>query len=190
VLGDHQGDAVEIDKGKWFNGLMALGCLLFLAAIFVPTVSTRHHGPSVERMVRSQMSQYVTALQMFRGEYGEFPDFMEGQSRIDLSDAKTCDQFIEAISGRKRDGAKSSAYGNRRGITFYSFSESEIPIDAATGYRCIQTADGNTNLMLFLDHDGDGILEVESEGKTQTIRRRVTMATVATDECDAVTLWE
>ena len=181
---------MKIDKAQWFNGLMALGGLLLLAGIFVPTVSGRHHGPSMRSMVRSQMSQYVTALYLFHGEYGKFPDFMEGQSRIDLSDAKTCDQFIEAISSRRLDGSKSTAYGNRRGIVFYTFSEREIVVDEATGYRLIQTRDGNTNLVLFLDQDGDGRLEVASEGKTQTIRTKIAMATLATAECDAVTLWE
>ena len=74
----------------------------------------------------SQFSNYLNALEMFHSEYGEYPTFLGGRSRVSLSDRPVAEQFYEALSGRTYAGQRISAHGNIRGIGFHSFSESEL----------------------------------------------------------------
>lgn len=127
---------------------------------------------------------------MFKGEYGHFPDFFEGRSQVNISLYPDSEKFIEAISGRTEFGEPSRAHGNRRAIQFYSFSESELTTAKGLGYRQIVDRFGNTNIVLVVDHDNDGIVEVMVNGALKQIRTSVTAYSIPREGEAAIKLWD
>jgi hypothetical protein len=177
---------------KWshlFNWGAVFGGLLLLIGILIPSTSGPH-GPRAEIMAaRSQYSKYVTALQLFRGEYGYYPTVFDGRSQVNISTYPEAEQFIEALSGRTLSGDRSSAYGNTRGIAFHSFSESELTRSKDLGYWQIVDRMGNTNIVVCIDHDGDGFVEVVEDGVIKQIRTQVVIYTIPKEGERAIRLW-
>jgi hypothetical protein len=145
---------------------------------------------SVVAATKSQYSQYVTALQLFRGEYGTYPTIFDGHSQLNISTYPESEQFIEALSGRTIDGDRSVQYGNHRGIQFYSFSEQELTVSKDLGYQQIVDRMGNTNIVVCIDHDNDGFVEVVEDGELKQIRTSVTIYTIPTEGEQAIRLWD
>jgi prepilin-type N-terminal cleavage/methylation domain-containing protein len=157
--------------------LMVIAIIGILAGILIPTVGAVRKQANVAAS-KSQLSNYVNAIQMFKGEYGYLP-FVTGSEDedVDLSDDATSVEFIETLSGRDATtGESKSEGGNRRLIAFHSFSESEFFIDDSEEVDPTQIADrfNNTKITIVVDGDGDGKVTVKnSEGQSKEIRATV-----------------
>lgn len=158
--------------------LMVIAIIGILAGILIPTVGAVRKQANVAAS-KSQLSNYVTAMTMFKGEYGYFP-LVSGTADSDEIDLLTeSDDFIKALSGRDpTSGAQvpiTEAGGNRRLIAFHSFAESEFQLNAA-GDAIVpdQLADrfDNPNIFIVVDTDGDGFVApsgpTSSEGRIKT----------------------
>jgi len=171
-----------IDKKQGFTLielLMVIAIIGILAGILIPTVGAVRKQANIAAS-KSQLSNYVTAIQMFKGEYGYYP-FVTSNADVsyDLSSKST--DFIKTLSGRdpSSNNAKVTFGGNRRQIGFHSFSESEFEWDDATdAASATQLSDrfNNTNLIIVIDGDGDGQITVPktSGTGTKTLKQDVT----------------
>jgi prepilin-type N-terminal cleavage/methylation domain-containing protein len=154
--------------------LMVIAIIGILAGILIPTVGAVRKQANIAAS-KSQLSNYITAIQMFKGEYGYLP-FVTGSSDValDLSQNATSTNFIETLSGRDAStGATKSVGGNRRLIAFHSFSESEFLINDSDVVDPTQIADrfNNTKITIVIDGDGDGeVTTKDSSGNNKDVR--------------------
>jgi prepilin-type N-terminal cleavage/methylation domain-containing protein len=147
--------------------LMVIAIIGILAGILIPAVGAVRRQAKIAAS-KSQLSNYITAIQMFKSEYGYLP-FITSPSdeTIDLSNAGESGDFIETLSGRDPSTGNSvETGGNRRGISFHSFSESEFFINASDTASDDELADSfnNQNIFIELDGDGDGRVDPSPSG--------------------------
>lgn len=175
--------------------LMVIAIIGILAGILIPTIGAVRTQANMAAS-KAQISNYVTSVQMFKGEYGYYP-FSTQEYNLQDNSA----EFVEALSGRSSDGAKVSTLGNRRQIGFHSFSESEFYLNDDDTYSSTQIADSfnNVNIVIVTDIDGDGFVTPSPSAKSgiiapsQGIRNSVT-AYVDEDPADSespmYSLWD
>jgi len=102
--------------------LMVIAIIGILAGILIPAVGAVRKQANIAAS-KSQLSQYVTALQQFKGEYNYYP-FVTGGSDTDIDLSTQSAAFIEVLSARDPStGAKSPGPNdeNRRQIGFHSW---------------------------------------------------------------------
>ena len=177
--------------------LMVIAIIGILAGILIPTVGAVRKQANIAAS-KSQLSNYVTAIQLFKGEYSYYPFVTDGSdTKVDLSSKST--EFIETLSGRgASDGKPKSEGGNRRRIGFHSFSESEFLVDDSDVVSQTELADrfNNTNLNLMIDGDGDGFVKPSISGDkgpnapSQPIRTNVTAWVEGTEDAPGYALWD
>jgi len=135
--------------------LMVIAIIGILAGILIPAVGEVRKRANIAAS-KSQLSQYVNAIQLFKGEYGYYPF---DTAELTLSDPENSKEFIETLSGRTITGTPEAVGGNRRQIAFHSFSRQEFYVDPSTDQPADdQLADrfNNTNIVIVIDEDGDG----------------------------------
>jgi type II secretory pathway pseudopilin PulG len=144
---------------------MVIAIIGILAGILIPTVGAVRKQANIAAS-KSQLSNYVTAIQLFKGEYSYYPFVTGGSDKtVDLSSKST--EFIETLSGRNAtSGVPKSEGGNRRRIGFHSFSESEFLLKDDDTVDQTQLADrfNNTALKLRIDGDGTGFITPDVSG--------------------------
>ncbi len=162
--------------------LMVIAIIGILAGILIPTVGAVRTQAN-KAASKAQLSNYVTAITMFKGEYGYYP-FPNAQTNNGANINSLSDDFIETLSGRNDSGNSISTGGNRRRVAFHSFSESEFfykdddTIDVST------LADRFNNTQIFIAIDGDGDGEVSVPGNTK-LKSPVTAYVVTDTTTDA-----
>ncbi len=72
-----------------------------LMAILIPTV-TGANNSAKRTKTKVQFSQWATAIEGFRQEYGYYPDFTFADGKID--DATKTAEFVETLTGKKLNG--------------------------------------------------------------------------------------
>ena len=99
--------------------LMVIAIIGILAGILIPTVGAVKKQANIAAS-KSQMGQYLNAIQLFKGEYGYYPTFGgSGTEQILVSLETDSEEFIETLSGRDASTGESTATGgNRRAISF------------------------------------------------------------------------
>lgn len=170
--------------------LMVIAIIGILAGILIPTVGAVRKQANVAAS-KAQLSNYVTAIQMFKGEYGYYP-FVTGASDQTVDLGTDSSNFIETLSGRNpTTGASSAGTGNRRRISFHSFSESEFLLDDSDVTDQTQIADRFNNTAIYIEIDGDGDGFVKPVGASKQIKTSVTAYVLADDEGEeAYELWD
>jgi prepilin-type N-terminal cleavage/methylation domain-containing protein len=172
---------MQIDRKSAFTLielLMVIAIIGVLAGILIPTVSAVKRQANVAAS-KSQLSQYVNAIQLFKGEYGFYP-FADAHVNSGKNINSLSDDFIETLSGRdKRTGESKEAGNNRRRIAFHSFSENEFYVQSNGTVDPAKIADrlNNTKIFIVIDGDGDGKVTVPSASGgqgTQELRTTVT----------------
>ena len=155
--------------------LMVIAIIGVLAGILIPTVGAVRKQANIAAS-KAQLSGYVNAVQMFKGEYGYLP-FVSGNSDRQFRLSTNSTEFIETLSGRDAStGNTKSVNGNRRMISFLSFSESEFFLDNNDAVDSTQLVDrfNNKNIIIVIDGDGDQEVQVrDSSGSTKDIRALV-----------------
>lgn len=143
--------------------LTVIAIIGILAGILIPTVGAVRDSANKSR-TRAQFSQWAASLNLFKQEYGFYPLKSEIVSSNKISPAG----FIAALSARDYKGDKTSgskdqakAAGNRKLITFYSFSDSDIykDLDTGTSEELVIDAFRNSEIAIFLDYNGDGKID-------------------------------
>ena len=156
--------------------LMVIAIIGILAGILIPSVGAVRKQANIAAS-KSQLSNYVTAIQMFKGEYGYFP-FSDAQVDSGKLVNNITDDFIETLSGRNTAGAVVTTGGNRRSIAFHSFSASEFFLNDNDTIDDTTLADrfNNTNIYIVIDDDGDNEVTVPKTigGGTKEIKTSVT----------------
>jgi prepilin-type N-terminal cleavage/methylation domain-containing protein len=165
--------------------LMVLAIIGLLASTLLPLVGTMKQQANIAAS-KSQLMQYVQAIQLFKGEYGYYP-FTDAQMNSGVNINTLSNDFIETLSGRDATSGKpTSMGGNRRSIAFHSFAAHEFYLNPNGEIDPTQIADrfNNTAIFIVIDGDGDGIVTVPvpfgSETAQQELRAAVT-AYVAAD---------
>ena len=166
--------------------LMVIAIIGILAGILIPTLSAVKRQANVVAS-KTQLSQYVNAIQLFKGEYGFYP-FADAHVNSGKNINSLSDDFIETLSGRdKRTGQSKEAGNNRRRISFHSFSENEFYVQSNGTVDPNKIADrlNNTKIFIVIDGDGDGKVTVPSASGgqgTQELRTSVTAYVEADSE--------
>lgn len=168
--------------------LTVIAIIGILAGILIPTVGIVQQKATMATS-KARISQYLSAIQSFKGEYSYYP-FSDKLSsgNLDLSVVGNSKVFIETLSARDvADPSKSvSEGGNRRRIEFYNFTEDEIadgsgPSAAST----VIDGFGNNKIVLVFDYKNEGELSVpDPEGgptATKKIRSQMTAYVEADD---------
>ena len=143
--------------------LMVIAIIGILAGILIPTVGGVRKQAKVAAS-KNQLSNYVNAVQLFKGEYGYYP-FSDAQTAGGALINSLADDFVETISGRDSSGASISSGGNRRSIGFHSFSGSEFLSEEEGGNPdnpVIVDMFSNRNIYLVIDDDGDNKVRAEN----------------------------
>ncbi len=162
--------------------LMVIAIIGILAGILIPTVGAVRKQANIAAS-KSQLSNYVTAITMFKGEYSYFP-FADAQVDSGANVNTLTDDFIETLSGRDSSGASISTGGNRRRIAFHSFAESEFYLndDGTTDTTTLADRFNNQNIFVVIDGDGDGeivVPETSGGSTTKVLKASVTAYTAA-----------
>lgn len=140
--------------------LMVIAIIGILAGILIPVVGAVRKNANIAAS-KVQLSGYVNAINMFKGEYKYYPfaDRLDANERLALNTPENSKAFIETLSARDTDNyEKTSGEGNRREIEFYEFSDN----DYLRGDRTtVQIADrfDNINIYILIDADGNGLIE-------------------------------
>jgi prepilin-type N-terminal cleavage/methylation domain-containing protein len=182
-----------MNKNKKISGftlielLMVIAIIGVLAGILIPTVGAVRTQANIAAS-KAQLSNYVTAITMFKGEYGYYP-FSDAQVDSGKIVNDLQDDFVETLSGRDENGESSSEGGNRRRIAFHSFSESEFFINISDKVDFAVVADRFNNDQIYIVIDGDGDNEITvpdtSGSGTKTLKSPITAYTLGVDTDDA-----
>ena len=145
--------------------LTVIAIIGILASILIPTVGAVRTQANLAAS-KAQLSNYVTAITMFKGEYGYYP-FPDAQADDGANINTLSDDFIETLSGRNSSGNAIDTGGNRRRIAFHSFSESEYLFedDDTVDYSTIADRFNNSEIFIVIDGDGDGVISVPGNNK-------------------------
>jgi prepilin-type N-terminal cleavage/methylation domain-containing protein len=179
--------------------LMVIAIIGILAGILIPAVGAVRKQANIAAS-KAQISNYITAIQMFKGEYGYYPFVTDAADKVvDLSSSSQL--FIQTLSGRNTDGTQISAseaatVGNRRRIAFHSFSETEYLIDDDDEVDTSQLADrfNNVTIKLMIDASGDGFVLPAPTGDAPSapsgkIKTDVTAWVESTEDYPGYSLW-
>lgn len=161
--------------------LMVIAIIGILAGILIPTVGAVRKQANIAAS-KAQLSNYVTAITMFKGEYGYFP-FITGTGDLTTNVNSTSSDFIETLSGRNDGGAVSSG-GNRRSIGFHSFSETEFLLndDDTIDESTIADRFNNSNIFIVVDGNGDGKISVPNVSGSGSKELRASVTAYASED--------
>ncbi len=155
--------------------LTVIAVIGVLAAILIPTMSKVRQSANNSR-TQAQFSQWITAIESFKQEYGYYPDFdsdgdggwnPSGEAAVSLQSERPRRNFIEILSGRMPDGARFQdnpryrEHPNRRRISFYSFSEDDFDHSGSQTIPYIVDAFNNNDIVVVVDRTGNGIIDRE-----------------------------
>lgn len=177
--------------------LTVIAIIGVLAAILIPVIGSVQRNAKIAAS-KSQISGYVNAIGLFKGEYNYYPfpkAHEDGGATINDDDGIGVADFIGALSATNVDGTRIEStapekFGNRKLISFYDFSDNDFLGGDSTG-EDPKIADrfDNINIYIVIDGDGDGLVEGVPDpdsGETKDIRTKVT-AYVLNDETTAET---
>ena len=168
--------------------LTVIAIIGILAAILIPTVGAVRQNAKIAAS-KSVLSQYVNAIQAFRGEYGRFPFLskLDGKELLKLETPPNSTVFVETLSARGATGNSVAGDGNRRRMVFYNFSEGEFLNNNASHSKLADRFD-NDNIVIAIDKNGDGFLELpdpSNPSQNKKMRATVTAYVEADDDLNA-----
>lgn len=130
--------------------LTVIAIVGILTAILIPTTSSARISARRAK-TKVVFSQWASAMELFRQEYGFYPAIDGGTGKIDSG------LFAAALTGRSLNGSSADTnqlLGNSRRISFYAITESELN-ETRTA---LVDAFGNTEIAVLYDSNGDGLI--------------------------------
>src|SRR5690625_702237 len=154
--------------------LTVIAIIGVLAAILVPVVGKVRESAG-ETAGRAQFSQWAQAFELFRQEYGFYPDFATTPGN-DVTTAEILinhnpERFYEALTGRKATGTTNDriestdegySAGNVRAASFYTFGEGEV--ETGPPFRIVDHF-GNTEIVVLFDRNKDGVVRIRGNNQ-------------------------
>ena len=136
--------------------LSVLAILGILAALIFPSFGAARRSANKAK-TRVQFTQWVAAIESFRGEYGYYPAF-DASNLVNGGATATDHLFHDLLAARKRDGTALTAGSaavlqNRKLISFYTFTDADF-----TPASLIRDAFDNTAIAVLVDKDLDGVI--------------------------------
>lgn len=154
--------------------LSVMAVIGILAALIFPGIGAARRSANRAK-TRVQFSQWATAIESFRSEYGCYPQF-HAQSNLVNPPAQSTDPgalhlFHDILAARRRDGSALPPYGaasplnpeaqNRKLISFQTFSDADFT--GAPAPNLLRDAFDNTEIAVLVDRDLDGIIRIGSD---------------------------
>lgn len=130
--------------------LTVIAIIGILAGIIVPTVGAVRERANVAK-TKSMFSQWVGAIELYRQEYGYYPNIGSGTDSRTINIASESTAFVSTMQG-------TNTTTNPRGVRFFSFSEDSFEQQPDNTFSDTQLADtfNNTNIRIVMDADRDG----------------------------------
>ncbi|MFT4901092.1 MAG: prepilin-type N-terminal cleavage/methylation domain-containing protein [Lentimonas sp.] len=170
--------------------LTVIAIIGILAGILIPAVGAVKKKALVATS-KAKLSQYLTSIQSFKGEYGYYPfsTRLNSDHELDLSTVANSKTFVETLSARDINNPTQSTAGdgNRRRIQFHNFTEDEITDgrdQSSIVANTVVDSFGNNKIRIVFDHDNDGQVRVPDPdgGLKKDIRASVAAYTEANDD--------
>jgi prepilin-type N-terminal cleavage/methylation domain-containing protein len=130
--------------------LVVIALIGILSAILIPTVGSARVSANKAK-TKVLFSQWATAMEQFKQEYGYYPAVDNGTGKI------IPERFVAALTGRDLAGNQIPTAtdprlcGNTKRIAFYTLGESELN-ETRTA---IVDPFGNTDIAVYYDRDND-----------------------------------
>jgi prepilin-type N-terminal cleavage/methylation domain-containing protein len=160
--------------------LTVVAIIGILAAIIVPTVSSARTAANKAK-TRAQFSQWASAFEQFRQEYGAYPQLFPNAAQKLVNQGATTQAsgnhlFHDVLAGVRRDGSAlpatitgtptPAAGQNPRRVRFMSFTDADFvtSADVAAGRNTnnqlnfIRDAFYNTSIAVVTDSNLDGVI--------------------------------
>ena len=176
--------------------LTVISIIVILVAVLVP--SLRVVQKSVKKAAsRARFNQWATAIESFKQEYGYYPwtEATESDTTLDLSERAFGITFVETLSGRNANGDPVTTGGNRKALSFYTFSNSDFFYDSATDTideNALVDTFNNDKIMIVIDSNENG--RVVAGPNNEVVRVSVAIWTLDTnsdsDSSMTVRSWE
>jgi type II secretory pathway pseudopilin PulG len=146
---------------------MAVAVISILIAIIIPAIGGAQNSAKRAK-TRVQFSQWSAAIEQFRQEYGYYPNFSLFADEAISSELQT-QQFVQTLTGRQVSGIPMTnvgevpgglglTAGNTKRIMFCSFGTDDL-----SGGNLLQDSFGNTSIVVLMDKNLSGIIEVPTE---------------------------
>jgi len=162
--------------------LTVIAIIGILAAILIPAVGAAMKSAK-KAQTRAMFTTMEAAMLSYKSEYGYFPTALQGSETdgFNLAEGSNSEAFIMALSGRQgpqgnRDPLtdEQRRTHNRKTMTFMTFEESYFDPTVAEASQTIIDAFFNPNIVIKIDEDGDGTIEVDvPAGDGTTIKKDV-----------------
>jgi prepilin-type N-terminal cleavage/methylation domain-containing protein len=146
--------------------ITVIAVIAILSTILISSVGGAN-ASAKKAKTRAQFSQWGSAIELFRQEYGYYPDFdagIGGTFDSVINSQAESELFMEALGGRAAadnaplvSGDRGFLAGNTKSIRFLSFGTDD-PTDEANPQ--LQDGFGNTEIALLFDRDYDGMIEI------------------------------
>lgn len=149
------GKVKHVDAGfSLLELLVVMAVLVLLLSLLMPALQSARQSSLIARS-RSQFAQWVLAVEGFRQEYGFLPFLTgDGDTVFALNEQANRARFLAVLGGDE-------AELNRYRITFFRPGPQDL-LDPGAEDSPLCDAFENTALLLLLDGDGDGRIQVES----------------------------
>jgi prepilin-type N-terminal cleavage/methylation domain-containing protein len=133
--------------------LTVIAIIGILAGIIIPSavgVKTAANKAKTKAM----FSQWTLAMDLFKGDYGYYPAIGSTTPTGPSTKLVVFPSFFAAMTGKNYLGAPiTPLYGNTRKLSFYSPASADV--DSSGN---LVDAFGNTEFAVFMDTNGDGII--------------------------------
>ena len=105
----------------------------------------------------SQFHKFTKAVTDFHDAYGYYPEIFDESGIFRFKQDGGAEKFVEAMSGQTWAGKVVVRYGNKDSKRFYDFKASDFSKDID---RQIIDLFGNTDIVIVIDYDGDGDVDI------------------------------
>ncbi|MEQ9825753.1 MAG: prepilin-type N-terminal cleavage/methylation domain-containing protein [Puniceicoccaceae bacterium] len=134
--------------------LVVMAVLVLLLSLLMPALQSARQSSLIARS-RAQFAQWVMAVEGFRQEYGYLPFLTgEGDTVFAINEPANRATFLSVLGGDE-------AELNRYGIAFFRPGPQDL-LEPGAEDSPLCDAFQNTALLLLLDGDRDGRIQVES----------------------------
>ena len=161
--------------------LTVVMCITVLMAISMPIASTLQNK-AYRTQTKAQFSQWGTAMEMFRAEYGGYPEVGGPGSRSGNipENIIATDKFAVALTGRHADGTNNDLrgstvtaklfFGNTKLLSFYNLGIKDIPVPKDGEKLQLMDAFQNTEIAVLTDRNLDGFINGEDKNRYPPVR--------------------